>query len=130
MSILDRLKSGLAFNKMAKAYKEIFDDLSVYNLNHDIRYVFKAAWVFNHCVVGAIEKWNWSMFAGIMIPDYQMYGRISVQEANMIVLGKIAKICQNITANDKDIIDKVLDGELFPEVEMLVSASLKERLLP
>ncbi len=130
MGILDRLKSGLAFNKMAKAYKEIFDDLSVYNLNHDIRYVYKAVWVFNHCVVGAIEKWNWSMFAGIMIPDYQMYGRISVQEANMIVLGKIAKICQNITANDKDIIDKVLDGELLPEVEMLISASLKERLLP
>ena len=130
MGILDRLKSGLAFNKMAKAYKEIFDDLSVYNLNHDIRYVYKAVWVFNHCVVGAIEKWNWSMFAGIMIPDYQMYGRISVQEANMIVLGKIAKICQNITANDKDIIDKVLDGELLPEVEMLISTSLKERLLP
>ena len=130
MGFFNRLKAGFAFNKMAKAYKEVLDNLNVYNLYRDVRYVYKAAWVFNHCIIGAIEKWNWNIYAGIMIPDYQMYGRISVQEANMIVLGKIAKISQSLTSNDKETIDKVLDGEEFVEVEMLVSESLKERLLP
>ena len=130
MGFLDRLKSGFAFNKMAKAYKEVLDNLNGYNLYRDVRYVYKAAWVFNHCIIGAIEKWNWNIYAGIMIPDYQMYGRISVQEANMIVLGKIAKISQSLTSNEKETIDKVLDGEESVEVEMLVSESLKERLLP
>lgn len=130
MGFFNRLKAGFAFNKMAKAYKEVLDNLNVYNLYHDVRYVYKAAWLFNHCVIGAIEKWHWNIYAGIVIPDYQIYGRISVQEANMIVLGKIAKISQSLTSNDKETVDKVLDGEEFFEVEMLVSESLKERLLP
>lgn len=130
MSFFDKLKGGFAFNKMAKAYKEVLDYLGVYSINNDVRYVYKAVWVFNYCVIASIEKWHWNMFAGIMIPDYSQFGRLSVQEANLIVLGKIGTISQRLDEEEKSTIEKILEGDKIPQIETLISQTLKEKLLP
>ena len=130
MGIFDGFKKGLAFNKMAKAFKEVLDNLCAYNQNHDVRYVYKATWVFQHCVIGSMEKWNWNMFAGIMIHDYREYGRISVHEIYLIVLSKIGKISEGLEDDEKSVIDRIMDGEKLKDVESLISESLKEKLLP
>lgn len=130
MGFFDILKGGFAFNKMAKAYKEVFDSLNVYNFSHDVRYVYKAAWIFHNCILASIDKWHWNMFAGIIIPDYNQLGRITVQEANLIVLGKIGAIQSCFEEEEKLMIEKIIEGEKNPEVESLISESLKDKLLP
>lgn len=130
MGLFDNIKGGFAFNKMAKAYKEILDCLGIYDLNHDVRYIYKASWIYNNCVMESFEKWHWNMFAGIMIPDYPKYGRITLNEANLIVMGKIGTISNTLEQEEQSIINAILDGESMLEVESLISASLKEKLLP
>lgn len=130
MGFFDRLRGGFAFNKMAKAYKEILDCLAVYRLYGKVDYAYRAAWIYRHCVLGAIEKWNWNLFAGIYIPDYREYGRITVQEANLIVIGQLGKIDQRLKVEQKEIVEKIMEGEYIEEVESIIPASLREKLLP
>ncbi len=130
MGFFDKLKGGFAFNKMAKAYKETLDCLNVYSFNRDVRYVYKAAWIFSNCIIAGIKKWHWNMFAGIMIPDYKMYGRITLQEINMIVSGKLGTISQCLSAEENAIIERIMDGESIKEVESLISISEKEKFMP
>ena len=112
-------------------YKELINKYRInvfaYNQNQDVRYVYKATWVFQHCVIGSMEKWNWNMFAGIMIHDYREYGRISVHEIYLIVLSKIGKISEGLEDDEKSVIDRIMDGEKLKDVESLISESLKEK---
>lgn len=130
MGFFDKLKGGFAFNKMAKAYKEALDCLCEYNIYNDIRYVYKAAWIFNNCILASIDKWHWNLFAGIMIPDYNQLGRISVQEANLIVMGKIGTISQRLEEEEQSIINRILEGDYIPQVDALISQNIKEKLSP
>ena len=130
MGLFDIFKGGFAFNKMAKAYKEVFDCLGMYKFSYDVRYVYKAAWIFSNCILASIDKWHWNMFAGIMIPDYSMLGRITVQEANLIVMGKISSITEGMADEEQSIVEKILDGQKLPEIESLVSLSVRKKLLP
>ncbi|MBQ2366335.1 MAG: hypothetical protein II293_04150 [Bacteroidaceae bacterium] len=131
MGFFDRLfKGGFAFNRMAKAYKEILDCLTTYRLFGDVNNAYRAAWIYYHCVLGSIEKWHWNLFASIYIPDYQVYGRITVQEANLIVMGQLGKIDQRLKVEQKNIIEKIMEGEYIEEVESIIPASIREKLLP
>lgn len=130
MKLLDKLKGGFAYNKMAKAYKDVLTSLNTYEYTRDTSYLYKAVWVFRHCIYESIEKWNWNIFAGIWIPDHHQLGRITVHEANLIIISKIESNVQNLEDGEKDIVDMVFDGKEIPEVECLISETLKERLLP
>lgn len=132
MGLLKTLFSGgLAFNRVAKTLKEILDNLSVYSMYGNIDYLYKAAWLVKYGVCDSIEKWHWSPFAKIFIPDYQVFGRITLNEAIIIVSGKIASAMKFLPKEQSDYVNEIIEGgNAYKEVEYLISIELKNKLMP
>lgn len=131
MNITRMLKGGFAFNRLAKSLKEILDNLRLYQLYHDIDYVYKAAWIYKYGVMDSLEKWNWSLFAKISIPNYQMLGRITLNEAHLIVVSKIMKESSQLPEQQQAYIDDIMEGkQAYHDVNYLLSQEIKDKLQP
>lgn len=129
--MLGAFKKGLAFNRLAKSLKEILDNLRLYQLYNDIDYLYKAAWIYKFGLIDSLEKWEWSLFAKILIPDYQMLGRITLNEAIMIVASKIGKETTQLTAQQQRLVNDIMEGkQAYDDVSYLLSLDIKEKLRP
>ncbi|MCH5308363.1 MAG: hypothetical protein J1E58_00775 [Prevotella sp.] len=125
------LKAGFAFNRLAKSLKEILDNLRLYQLNYDIDCLYKAAWIYKFGVADSLEKWNWSLYAKISIPDYQMLGRITLNEAIMIATSKIVKETNQLSERQQVYIDGIMEGnQAYNDVSHLLSLDIKDKLRP
>lgn len=131
MNLARMLKGGFAFNRLAKSLKEILDNLRLYELYNEIDYLYKAAWIYKYGVMDSIEKWNWSLFAKISIPDYQMLGRITLNEAHLIVISKIMKKQSQLTEQQRKYIDDIMEGrQAYYDASYLLSQDIKNKLQP
>lgn len=129
--MLGAFKKGLAFNRLAKSLKEILDNLRLYQLQTDIDYLYKAAWIYKFGLIDSLEKWEWSLLSKIFIPDYQMLGRITLNEAIMIVASKIGKEKSQLTEQQQRFIDDIMEGkQAYNDVSYLLSLDLKEKIRP
>lgn len=125
------LGGGLAFNKVAKSIKYILDNISLYQMYGDIDYVYKAAWLFKYGVIDSIDKWHWSPFIKIIIPDYHSLGRITLTEVMHIVSGKIATILKTLADKEANFVQDIIDGgDAYDKVSHLVSTATKNELRP
>ena len=122
---------GSGFNRMAKTFKYVYDSIKSYTMSNDVNYLYRAAWLIKYGVYNSLEKWNWSPFAKIYIPDYQSVGRITVNEAMMIAMGKISSASQMLTEEEQDTIEKILEGEKeYCDKERLIPLDIKNKLKP
>lgn len=133
MGLLKALFSGAgsAFNRMAKSFKEILDNLAKYRMYGDTDYLYKAVWLLKYGVYDSIEKWHWSSFAKIFIPDHQELGRITLNEAILIVMGKITSSANSLSDEKRKIIENIMEGgDDYSANEYLISLELKNKLKP
>ncbi len=125
-------KHGRAFNRLAKSYKEALDCIIECRLNFNVQHLYKAVWIYMNCILASGEKWHWNLSAKIYIPDYtqKLGGRITVLEASAGILSQIGEISKNLTEEEFSVVERLMGGEFVPEVEWLITDSLKEKLLP
>lgn len=122
---------GTAFNRLAKALKEVYDNVNSYNLSHNIEYLYKAAWIMKYGVYNSIEKWNWNMSSKIFIPDYQVLGRIPLTQAMLIAIGKISKAKENLPSEENEYIEQILEGgKAYYDTIKFIPMDLKNKLNP
>lgn len=122
---------GPAFNRLARAFKEILDNMDIYMRHGDMDYLYRAAWVFNYGVYGSLDKWHWRPMAKIYIPDYMSFGHIELQFAIAMVSGLISSAVKNLTLEEQQYIKDIIDGgQAYNEVSHLLSNDKKENIRP
>ena len=133
MGLLEAIFSGggPAFKRLARAFKEILDNMDVYMRHGDMDYLYRAAWVFNYGVYGSLDKWHWRPMAKIYIPDYMSLGHIELQFAIAMVSGLISSAVKNLTLEEQQYIKDIIDGgQAYNEVSHLLSIEKKEKIRP
>ncbi len=122
---------GTAFNRLAKTFSAVYDYINSYNILSNTEYLYRAAWLLKYGVYDSIEKWHWSPGAKIFIPDHQELGRITVNEAIMIAMGKLSSAAQSLPEEIRNRIEKILTGEKeYSDTECLIPLHLKNKLKP
>ena len=122
---------GAAFQRLARAFKEILDDMDVYMRLGDEEYLYRAAWVLNYGVYGSIEKWHWRPMAKIYIPDYMSLGHIELQFAIAMVTGLISSAVKSLTSEEQQYVSDIIAGrQAYDEVSHLLSIDKKEKIRP
>lgn len=125
------LNGGFAFQRLAKSLKCILDNVHLYHSYHNIDYLYKAAWIYKFGVIDSLEKWNWSVFAKISIPDYQRLGRITLNEAIIIAASQIGASISELTEEEREYVNDIMAGEqAYHDVCHLLSLDDKDKLRP
>ena len=122
---------GTAFNRLAKTFSAVYDHINSYNLFSNLDDLYRAAWLLKYGVYDSIEKWHWSPVAKLFIPNYQTLGRITINEAMMIAMGKLSSASQSLPEEIQDRIEKIITGEKdYYDSERLIPLDLKNKLKP
>lgn len=122
---------GFALNRLAKTAKEVFEHISTYRISGDVDNLYKAAWLLQYGVYDSCEKYHWSPFTRIWIPNYHSLGRLTINEVIKIAVGKIMTESSNLPEYKQHIVEDILEkGEEYDKHEHLISQRLKDKLLP
>ena len=95
MGILERLKGGVQFNKIAKSVGFVIELLDAYEFEQNEKMLLEAAWLCRAGILDKLEEYHYSMTSKIYVTVRGSQQRMILNEALSKTLGRLSAKANN-----------------------------------
>ena len=130
MGILERLKGGVQFNKIAKSVGFVIELLDAYEFEQNEKMLLEAAWLCRAGILDKLEEYHYSMTSKIYVTVRGYQQRMILNEALIKTLGRLSAKANNSPDFLQEKVNEILEKQqAFYDVDKHISYESKNKYI-